>query len=257
MTLVSVFQITAKAALAGAPKRSRSPTVLALLIAASICSVAVAQTNANTEAAKAPVYCEGDSWRVLQTEFMKTGAFNVKVAQTSKGGNTTFNHTLEGETAKTGSRVEVRNATGNRVQLGDVKYTPITQAYQFPLGVGNTWAVDYSYLDDAANTNPTGGYKAPTVQSRRQGIATVVAYEKVTTPAGTFDAYRIEQKGTLTQPSTMGGTSPTFDSQYFETNWYAPAAKLSVKYEYRHTSPRRVPIVRSSELAQASVSRCE
>ena len=117
--------------------------------------------------------------------------------------------------------------------------------------------MDYSFLDDAANANLTGGYKAPAIQSRRAGTATVDAYEKVTTPAGTFDAYRIVQHGTLTQPSTQIGPSPTFDSQYRETNWYAPAAKLSVKYEYQHTTPRRTPIVRSSELAQANVTRCE
>jgi hypothetical protein len=85
---------------------------------------AQAQVITGSDAAKAPVYCEGDSWRILQTEFMKTGAFNVKVAQTTRGGSTSFNHTLEGETAKVGARIEVRNAAGNRVQLGDVKYTP-------------------------------------------------------------------------------------------------------------------------------------
>jgi hypothetical protein len=220
-------------------------------------SSAHAQASTGNESAKAPVYCEGDSWRILQTEFMKTGAFNVKVAQTTRGGNASFNHTLEGETAKVGARVEVRNAAGNRVQLGDVKYTPDSQAYQFPLTVGKSWAVDYSFLDEAAAANATGGFKPPTIQSRRQGTATVTAYEKITTPAGTFDAYRIVQQGTLTQPSTQGGTSPTFDSQYRETNWYAPAAKLSVKYEYQHSTPRRTPIVRSSELASATVSRCE
>jgi hypothetical protein len=216
-----------------------------------------AQAGASAEAVKAPVYCDGDSWRILQTEFMKTGAFNVKVAHTARGGNTSFNHTLEGETAKVGARLEVRNAAGNRIQLGDVKYTPDSQAYQFPLTVGKSWAVDYSFLDDAASAYPSGGYKPPTIQSRRHGTATVVAYEKITTPAGTFDAYRIVQQGTLTQPSTQGGTSPTFDSQYRETNWYAPAAKLSIKYEYQHSTPRRTLIVRSSELALATVTRCE
>jgi hypothetical protein len=216
-----------------------------------------AHAQASSIAANAPVYCDGDSWRILQTEFLKTGAITVKTMQAVRGSNTRFEHTLEGETAKVGARIEMRNPAGNRVQLGDVKYTPDTHAYQFPLAVGKSWAVDYSYLDDTATANATGGYKAPAIATRRQGTATVLALEKVTTPAGTFDAYRIEQKGTITQPSTQGGASPTFDSQYYETNWYAPAAKASVKYEYRHTSPRRVPTVRSSELANATVTRCE
>lgn len=239
------------------PAISETLIVCAIIALTTHQNSAHAQSPSSADAAKAPVYCDSDSWRVLQTEFMKTGAFNVKVAQVMRGGNTTFNHTLEGETARVGTRIEVRNPTGNRVQLGDVRYTPDTQAYQFPLTVGKTWAVDYSFLDDTANANPTGGFKPTAIPSRRVGNATIVAIEKITTPAGTFDAYRIVQQGTLTQPSTQGGNSPTFDSQYYETNWYAPAAKASIKYEYRHTSPRRVPTVRSSELAQANVTRCD
>ena len=89
-------------------------TIGALLALAAQHNTAHAQTNAGAEAAKAPVYCDGDSWRILQTEFLKTGALNVKVAQTMRGGNTRFNHALEGETARVGTRVEVRNAAGNR-----------------------------------------------------------------------------------------------------------------------------------------------
>ncbi len=215
-----------------------------------------AHAQANTAAAKAPVYCEGDSWRIAQTEFMKTGLLHVKVAQTVRGGNTSFDHTLEGETARVGARIEVRNAAGNRVQLGDVRYAPDNQAYQFPLTVGKSWAVDSSFTTEASTANPTGGYKTPVPPSHRKGTATVVTIEKVTTPAGVFDAYRIEQKGTLTQPSTQG-SAPTFDSQYFETNWYAPAAKAYIKYEYRHDTPRRTPTVRSSELVNATVKNCE
>lgn len=55
---------------------------------------------------------------------------------------------------------------------------------------------------------------------------TVVAYEKVTVPAGEFDAFK------LTAKESLSGTSP-INSQYAgeitRTYWYAPAARAVVR----------------------------
>jgi len=59
----------------------------------------------------------------------------------------------------------------------------------------------------------------------------VVAYERVTVPAGEFAAYKLEAK------SHMGGKSPRgslIDAESFTTYWYAPAARAVVKWVQRH-----------------------
>jgi len=59
----------------------------------------------------------------------------------------------------------------------------------------------------------------------------VVAYERVTVPAGEFAAYKLEAK------SHMGGKSPKgslIDAESFTTYWYAPAARAVVKWVQRH-----------------------
>ena len=54
----------------------------------------------------------------------------------------------------------------------------------------------------------------------------MVGYEKLTVPAGEFEAFKLVAKGTL------HGTSP-INSQYggetIETYWYAPAARAIAK----------------------------
>jgi hypothetical protein len=54
----------------------------------------------------------------------------------------------------------------------------------------------------------------------------VIAYERVTVPAGDFEAFR------LTSKESLSGTSP-INSQYAgeinRTYWYAPAARAIVK----------------------------
>lgn len=234
----------------------RSIVAASAIIIGLVSTYAHSQTSTSTSKANAPIYCEGDQWRYQQTEHMKQGLVHVRLSKTARGGLSEFTHTLEGETATVGARTEVRNATGNRTQLGEMKYAPDSQAYQFPLQVGKTWEVDYSFTSDTSPTTASGGFKAEVIPNRRQGTATVTALEKVSTPAGSFEAYRIEQSGRLTQPSTGGGT---FSAQYHEVNWYAPATKSFVKYDYQHEAqlPKRTRIVRSSILVHAQVKTCE
>lgn len=85
----------------------------------------------------------------------------------------------------------------------------------FPLAVGKTWRYDSEWL-----------LKPKASRGTTETEVTVVAYEKVSVPAGTFDAFRLEAK------SRVGGTSPVgsvFDATITATYWYAPQARAVVR----------------------------
>jgi hypothetical protein len=89
------------------------------------------------------------------------------------------------------------------------------KALAFPLAVGKRWRYPSDWLFKAKGSNGTVLFDV-----------TVVGHEKVTVPAGEFDAFKLTAKGAL------GGVSP-INSQYAGdmtvTYWYAPAARAIVK----------------------------
>jgi hypothetical protein len=90
--------------------------------------------------------------------------------------------------------------------------TPHAAFFSFPMAVGKSWPVKY----DWRNSNGNGTF---------EGTRKVEGIEKVTVPAGTFEAYRISFKGTY--HNRANGNSG--DSQ--NVDWYAPAARAMVKRE--------------------------
>jgi hypothetical protein len=62
---------------------------------------------------------------------------------------------------------------------------------------------------------------------RFKGDSIVAAQEKLVTPAGEFDVYRIEQKGYLSGISFQGGFAFT------QKIWYAPSIDRMVRVEYK------------------------
>jgi hypothetical protein len=95
------------------------------------------------------------------------------------------------------------------------QYDPNLKEYAFPLEVGKKWK---SSADKRLFSNGKHG------KFFLEGE--VVAFEKVTVPAGTFDAYKInvalDASGT-DEDANIGNT--------VETYWYAPSVKRYVKYE--------------------------
>lgn len=89
------------------------------------------------------------------------------------------------------------------------------KALNFPLEVGKRW----HYVSDWV-FKPKGAKGSAAVD------VTVLGYEKITVPAGEFDAFKLAAK------ETLSGTSP-INSQYAgettRTYWYAPAARAIVK----------------------------
>ncbi|HMP11075.1 hypothetical protein [Hydrogenophaga sp.] len=95
------------------------------------------------------------------------------------------------------------------------KFEPALEFYRFPLKVGDAWKARNEVV------SLTGA------RSRSVLDVKVAAQEKVTTPGGEFDAFRIEVSGWINGVSWQGALRLT------QTVWYAPAIGRMVKSDYK------------------------
>ena len=86
----------------------------------------------------------------------------------------------------------------------------------FPLAVGKKWS--FQFVQNGKSTSYT---------SRWEYTAEVVGVEKVKVAAGEFDAFKVVYKGFFNSLTSKASGAATI------TNWYACAARISVKTEYR------------------------
>lgn len=83
----------------------------------------------------------------------------------------------------------------------------------WPLEVGKTWKYEYEWVNS--------GWKGKTSQT-----AEVLSFEEVTTPAGTFKAYKVEYYGYFTNFTlSMNGKEKVI-------SWYVPELRTRVKTVY-------------------------
>lgn len=94
------------------------------------------------------------------------------------------------------------------------RYDPPVMGFKFPLVVGDAWKS--SFVGESA-----------TGKARADLDFKVVAREKVKTPAGEFDAFKIESEGWINGITWTGAIRMT------EVRWYAPAIGRVVKSEYK------------------------
>jgi hypothetical protein len=112
------------------------------------------------------------------------------------------------------------------------------QGVRLPLAVGKTWRVQF----DAKNSQ-TGVNVRSSVSSK------VVAQETITTPAGTFETFKIERTGREFRTADP--------SKFFESRmvvWYAPAINHWVRRTYVSKFEKRLRSSTSEELADFSRS---
>lgn len=95
------------------------------------------------------------------------------------------------------------------------RFDPPIVGYKFPLAVGDGWKS--SFVGEAANNS----------KSKTDLEFKVVAREKVKTPAGEFDTFRIESEGWINGVSWSGSIRMS------EVRWYAPSVGRVVKSEYK------------------------
>lgn len=90
------------------------------------------------------------------------------------------------------------------------------KAFAFPLEVGKTWFLEYEWKLNGWTYND-------------ELTGRVDAFEKVTTPAGTFDAFKISLHRKYLGTKTGG---PTQSGVLEDTFWYSPEVKNFVKRIY-------------------------
>lgn len=109
--------------------------------------------------------------------------------------------------------VSIASTSGN-----DFNYSPDNGDYAFPLVVGKTYAANASYT----KKNGSGSYALN---------ATVVGWEQVTVPAGTFTALKITREGFYKAATNLGSGTGKMKVAV----WYVPELKAKVKVEYEDT----------------------
>ena len=95
------------------------------------------------------------------------------------------------------------------------KFEPAIEIYRFPMKVGDSWK---ARSEAVALTGS---------RSRFELDVKVAAQEKITTPGGEFDTYRVEVSGWINGVSWQGAIRTA------QTIWYAPAIGRMVKTDYK------------------------
>jgi hypothetical protein len=115
------------------------------------------------------------------------------------------------------------------------KYKPGNgQGMKLPLAVGKAWETTF----DASNTQTGANFKG-------SSSSTVVAQEKITTPAGSFDTFKIEQR---VREIDAANPSKLTESQIVV--WYAPQINHFVRRTILVKFAERTRATRSEELAE-------
>jgi hypothetical protein len=170
--------------------------------------------------AEPPVYAVGEKWTYKYENALDPAK------------NSTYTQTV---THVDASRVEINDgatildASSNVVKIGPASYEPSDGKLRFPLRVGDSWPASYVYR--------SGSWEAS-----GQRKVQVVSVERVDTPAGSFDTFRIEQTVSWAASGGNRGQGVTR-----ETDWYAPEVGRIVKLEYvdqpTHGAPSTTSVV--------------
>lgn len=121
-------------------------------------------------------------------------------------------------------RTVVFNPQWGTIDDSTWKYRPSAIGIEAPLEVGKQWRREFS-----------GQQMQTGINWRNAGLAKIVGQEKVTTPAGTFDTYRIE-----TNVSLVNSKDETRSAKQTSVIWYAPAINRWVKRTSEVRSEGRV-----------------
>ena len=123
----------------------------------------------------------------------------------------------------------------NVINSGVTRYSPNDgSGIRQPLAVGKTWSFKSSDI------NGTSGFSG-----RRSGKSKVTAQESITTPAGTFDTFKIE-----TSIQLQNSNNATDKAQLDMEIWYAPSIDHWVKRSFASRSQGRVREKNTEELVE-------
>jgi hypothetical protein len=120
-----------------------------------------------------------------------------------------------------------------------LKYKPDNgQGVRLPLTIGKSWHAEYDEKNNNTGANMHGS-----------AISKVTTRESLTTPAGTFDTFKIEMQIRAFPPS-----DPAKQWEYQIVRWYAPQINQWVRDTYVAKFDKRARSSTSSELVDFSRS---
>jgi len=138
-------------------------------------------------------------------------------------------------TIKEGAWLRYFTREWNPVDVGDIKFDPFRPEFKFPMSIGGTWNLNFGLTEHGRS-----------FLSLFKGK--IVALEKVTVPAGTFDAYRIEND--IETRDT--GADANITKGHIIT-WYSPTAQKYIRRESTTFSGGRVRSNSIDELVEYSL----
>jgi hypothetical protein len=125
----------------------------------------------------------------------------------------------------------------NRLDNPSVRFKPNDgQGIRSSLAVGKEWRAEYE-----ARATQTG------VATKGSVISKVVGQESITTPAGTFDTFKIE-----TRVQSIVASDPSRSTQYENVGWWAPKINHWVRRKFITRLQNRVQSSSSEELTDFS-----
>jgi uncharacterized caspase-like protein len=168
-----------------------------------------------------PDIAVGNQWRYEVTDLFTNLKKIVALEVQSVTGNRIYTQSGPINTALAGagvqgSAIQVWDRHWNLLRDGDMEYSSPYPELPFPLTSGRKWNNEVKYPFNGGDW-------------RQQNAGHVVGWEKLTVPAGTFDAVKIEVRGhwNLAHASTsLSGSGP-----FTEVLYYAPLVRQFVKRE--------------------------
>ena len=190
-------------------KTSERGYVVRLVTSAFVLIFAIAASPALAQKADRPEVKVGDEWQFLSYTVVPIQKPNVVWVITSV--------TPTGIAGASNGKPLTLTPDLNIIESPTRKFSD-RRVLSFPLEIGKSWTYStHVELKDLGGT------------LRQDAGGTAAAYEKVTVPAGQFDAFKIETTGKFGQEGAAGAGAREFT----ETTWYAPSARAVVKQVYR------------------------
>jgi hypothetical protein len=207
----------------GGRRQERLALLAAAFLAAATPGAAAAQDTPGGKPAadvggrvERPAIKVGDLWRYRVTDKFTSLTHTVSMEVTTVTADRI--HTQSTRPGAAGA-VEVWDRDWNHFKQGDTEYQPFYPVLQFPLERGKQWSGKVQF-------------RAASGLLHHQVTSQVAGWERVTVPAGTFDAVKIEVRGTFIESQSVA----YYPQQGNIANviWYAPAVGQIVKKELTH-----------------------
>jgi hypothetical protein len=123
----------------------------------------------------------------------------------------------------------------NRLVLGNQKYTPHDgHGIRRPLAVGKEWKSEFITRNTQSGVN-----------TKSQSISKVVAKETITTPAGTFETFKIDR-----QVKAFNAADPTRSNETQFLMWFAPEINHWVRRTINVRADKRLRSSSTDELME-------